>query len=512
MESNKLQRTFKFHVKVRTGCLTCKKRKLKCDEAKPHCRRCSSTGRACEGYHPDRQSPPAAGTAIHASHSGLFTSTAERRSFFYFQFQACKPLGGYSNSSFWGREVMQAAIHHPPVRHLVIALGAAYEAFETGTPSQEPHFTLQQCNHSIRQLAMLNQTPGSPLSAEATCCLLTASVLFIYLASIRGHFAEAFQHVQSATKVLQDFERSVQKRDGTATPMYPVPVSHLRSLLTSTYGQLRALVHAPPAPGFPDLLVSDLKPATLFTSVQEAHSYVESLSHNTLAFLQDTELHPQPTAEWLEAAVAYHRELCNALESSQNALDVLVEGLPEAGDTQAQEGVTVLRIYHLYLVIRLRIDIFRPDKRESAFDDLEPHLEEILRHCEIVVRGDQAIEKAPRQPSCSSGLGYVMPLHMVAARCRNPRVRRRAAQLLLDCSRRDGLWDSWLAGRIVSQTMEIEEQAMNLSLEEDETVLADRRIREVGLELKGEKTAVLRFVTVDDWKQGRTGTERMIEW
>ncbi|PNS16121.1 Transcriptional activator protein UGA3 [Sphaceloma murrayae] len=33
-----------------TGCITCRRRKIKCDAEKPACQRCLSTGRACEGY------------------------------------------------------------------------------------------------------------------------------------------------------------------------------------------------------------------------------------------------------------------------------------------------------------------------------------------------------------------------------------------------------------------------------------------------------------------------------
>ena len=36
--------------KVRTGCTTCKKRHIKCDEAKPHCNNCLRGRRQCEGY------------------------------------------------------------------------------------------------------------------------------------------------------------------------------------------------------------------------------------------------------------------------------------------------------------------------------------------------------------------------------------------------------------------------------------------------------------------------------
>ncbi|KAH8904822.1 hypothetical protein BR93DRAFT_980548 [Coniochaeta sp. PMI_546] len=550
MELNRPKRA--FYSKVRTGCITCKIRKVKCDEAKPRCHRCVSTGRECDGYRPPGKHAlrvaasrtASASPSTLTSHSGLFASAAERRSFYYFQTHASKPLAGYFNAPFWSREVMQAAIHYEPVRHLVIALGSAYESFEarppeTTTPPRlefqtramrtnagdyEMEFALQQCNQSIKQLAALSsQSTSSFKSPEVTSCVLTASVLFIYLASVRSHMAEAIQHIQSAMRVLRNFDQSQEAdRNRSAhntSPIFPVPISQLRTALTSMYGQLRVMSNdvflQELKSGVKDILVSDVKPATVFLSVPEAHNYVERLFHNTHAFLQETELNlPGPMdTEGLAAVVARHKELCRALDSSWNALDTLSSSLnssPGAADWDQQadrDGIVVLRLYHLLLSVRLRIDVFRPEKRESAFDELETHLEEMLGCCEILV-GNQSRQKEaqPGPPSCSSGLGYVMPLHMIAARCRNSQLRRRALQLLLAGSRREGIWDSKLAGMIAYQTLAIEEQAR------DDIPEADRRVREVKVQLQGEKTARLRFITVADWMQGHPGIEKVIEW
>lgn len=43
--------------RVRTGCLTCLRRRVKCDEAKPFCNRCSAGNFVCEGYRPLRRAP-----------------------------------------------------------------------------------------------------------------------------------------------------------------------------------------------------------------------------------------------------------------------------------------------------------------------------------------------------------------------------------------------------------------------------------------------------------------------
>ncbi|OAA78575.1 C6 zinc finger domain protein [Akanthomyces lecanii RCEF 1005] len=36
--------------KVKTGCVTCRVRRVKCDETKPHCKRCTAYGYVCDGY------------------------------------------------------------------------------------------------------------------------------------------------------------------------------------------------------------------------------------------------------------------------------------------------------------------------------------------------------------------------------------------------------------------------------------------------------------------------------
>jgi hypothetical protein len=172
-------------------------------------------------------------------------------------------------------------------------------------------------------------------------------------------------------------------------------------------------------------------------------------------------------------------------------------------DQSDRDGLAILRLYLLLISVRLRIDVFRPESRESAFDDLEAHLEEMLGLCETLVESQS---RQPTQPLCSSGLGYVMPLHTIAARCRNPKLRRRALELLQTGSRREGIWDNKLAGQIAAQTLAIEDQAG------DEVEDRDRRVREVKVQLEGEGTARLRFITVGDWKQGNHGTERVISW
>src|ERR1700712_3835315 len=64
-------------IKSNTGCLSCKARKVKCDEDKPVCRRCLSTGRKCDGYANDKWRTQAlAAESPEFAHVGFVSSYA----------------------------------------------------------------------------------------------------------------------------------------------------------------------------------------------------------------------------------------------------------------------------------------------------------------------------------------------------------------------------------------------------------------------------------------------------
>lgn len=243
-------------------------RKVKCGEEKPFCRRCTSTGRKCEGYAGECSTSPATASAspVRTSTPNIrqqfstgveswFESHKERRSFHFYLTHAGLRLGGFwTRDPFWTREVMQAAIYYPSIRHLVVALGSAYEHFEDRqTDPSQMEFALQQSNQSIRHLTA-SSTSLTRDSVESSSTLVTASLLFTILSSMQGQMADAMDHVRAGLKVLQTLEYEHAMSDDSSStsserslysaslsPAYPVPVSRLRSLLTSLWLQMRGM-------------------------------------------------------------------------------------------------------------------------------------------------------------------------------------------------------------------------------------------------------------------------------
>jgi len=73
---------------------------------------------------------------------------------------------------------------------------------------------------------------------------------------------------------------------------------------------------------------------------------------------------------------------------------------------------------------------------------------------------------APQIISPSFELSPMVPLFLIATRCRDPLVRRRALVLLLNYRRREGVWDSLAAGMIAAQVLKQEEGILDAELSE----------------------------------------------
>jgi hypothetical protein len=114
-----------------------RKRRVKCDEAKPVCDRCRSTGRTCDGYlhcqedhsltsHHDESPFICCGRRIAIFSVAPDWTYDERKAFddFRFQFSAdlSEPLG--TEQDIWSRLILQMAFQEPSVKHAICALGS----------------------------------------------------------------------------------------------------------------------------------------------------------------------------------------------------------------------------------------------------------------------------------------------------------------------------------------------------------------------------------------------------
>ena len=161
-------------------------RRVKCDEGKPGCLRCSSTGRKCDGYmlaNQDKvENSASPASIVRAPSSNIHGSVKECRSFHFFCDRTLPQLSGFYGCEFWDRLVLQATHCEPAIRHGIIALGALHERFEnddnpilrSGSQQDPADFALQQYNLAIKYLI----DPFSHKKVQPVDLCLTLCILF----------------------------------------------------------------------------------------------------------------------------------------------------------------------------------------------------------------------------------------------------------------------------------------------------------------------------------------------
>ncbi|KAJ0118260.1 Transcriptional regulatory protein moc3 [Diaporthe amygdali] len=192
----------KGSTKVRTGCFTCKARKVKCDEAKPHCRRCTSTCRKCEGYpaHPTGQAAYSwadllsaqnvAPTVVRRNPSMVFTSNdMEARALEFFRLQVAPVLSKHSSKKFWNILVSQVGQQEPAVHHALVCIGSMYEGLNDTSHDllalSRERFAITQYNLALSKLIS---------SANDKNTTLLVCLLFICIETMRGDKDMAIEH------------------------------------------------------------------------------------------------------------------------------------------------------------------------------------------------------------------------------------------------------------------------------------------------------------------------------
>lgn len=200
-------------------------RRIKCDEAKPWCQRCTGTGRKCDGYvvpgadgwiaSPDDRTNA---IVVQRLITRLPGNTQEKRAFQYFIKQTSPELNGFFTTGFWERLILQASQTEPSLRHAVVAIGALHEEFSQtneGLPLGQVvgghlPFAVKQYTKAIGHLRRsLGTGDHSPLTALMSC------ILFVCFDCLRGYYHTAIVHLKSGMKILQDLRAQNKAQDPT---------------------------------------------------------------------------------------------------------------------------------------------------------------------------------------------------------------------------------------------------------------------------------------------------------
>ncbi|KAK5061219.1 hypothetical protein LTR84_007761 [Exophiala bonariae] len=200
--------------KVRSGCFTCKSRRVKCDEAKPVCLRCIRAGRECAGY-PDSLSyrlqvaPANDSISTYNIPFKVPGSQADRQLLHYYCSQVALSLASYSDPSLWTELILQRCHHQPVVRNALVALSSLHKDFQCEAPPVVDELkrahrlvaspaSLTMIAKSHRQLARYLSRPDASADVALIC-----SVIYFICEALLGDSQQAIWHLDRGLVLLK---------------------------------------------------------------------------------------------------------------------------------------------------------------------------------------------------------------------------------------------------------------------------------------------------------------------
>ncbi|KAK3672151.1 hypothetical protein LTR78_007904 [Recurvomyces mirabilis] len=150
------------HIRSKTGCGTCRRRKKKCDETKPSCTNCEKNNVVCDGYEP-RQHWRSGKSKSLTIRSGIPTElpmlvegvdgTIDQMFFHYFTAQLGKVLSLTDHHNPWLEIIVPMAMGHAGLMHSVLYLSGS--CLIANEPSPKTEWEERQEHHSSRAMRLL---------------------------------------------------------------------------------------------------------------------------------------------------------------------------------------------------------------------------------------------------------------------------------------------------------------------------------------------------------------------
>ncbi|KAK0120472.1 hypothetical protein ONS96_010684 [Cadophora gregata f. sp. sojae] len=485
--------------KTKTGCATCKTRRVKCDEGKPRCQRCEKANWPCK-YIPVRKGPlqrttrtilpsrqictvRGAGTNHGLQrllpHLSSFGSQDEYRYFQVFQTNTAPELTGYFDSNIWNRLILQACHHEPYAWHAVVAIGALRKSLKISQLTKPRRrtlarpdddgsthhvFALQQYGKSLRLMKeILTQGDESKFHNS-----LISSLLMICFETYLGNQELALTQIRTGVDILFSwpFKCRLQDDDFSSMKLLAKNYSFVDQDIVSTFLLLDFQAMTSDnrdTRGMLSKKYPDIPPR--FETVKEARMVLEVIVRRLRQWRTTvhTQHNPYVATFGVEncADLGCNNQVTSQLEDYFETIKLWYHAFKPVFDVARKKrgckeyfGANLLMARY----IPIRFLFLVADGNETGSDVYLPECTVAVDLLEEVLEQDPNMK--PGQATFVFNNHYVLGVFVIALRCRDPTLRRRAIAIMFKYPRREGLWDSVMAAKVASWVMLEEEKGM----------------------------------------------------
>ncbi|OOQ91111.1 C6 zinc finger domain protein [Penicillium brasilianum] len=440
-------------LRSKSGCKTCKIRRVKCGEEKPHCVRCTSTGRKCD--YDDRKSskfsivPSTQPILANSLSISPNTMWRERRAFAYYFQNAASAVGGGLDVDFWRTIVPQVCRSEPAVWDAIISVSALFESPE---PISDPD-RIQNHRDALgwysRSVSAVRQQIER--GSVDTFVGLISCVLFICIEALQGGVDEAIQlYCQGVHLILA-------LRTQIASGLVPAAkAALLEDTIVPIFIRLGLIGFTFSRPQI-GLLLRGMKrrPTHIFVSLRAAREEITRLGAEIQFFQHACGEHllsldePRIPQDLLDLQA----DLSVQLRDWDTAFVNLVESLRTTSLPSEDVGtISLLSAIYETLFIMLEVSA---SSSEVITDAFLPNFQRIVEQCRISL--DASLRADGTQPPFTFDINPGVALWFTCLRCRDPIIRREALALLLRSPRVQGFYSCMSAVTFGERIMLLEE-------------------------------------------------------
>ncbi|GKZ72965.1 hypothetical protein AnigIFM50267_009634 [Aspergillus niger] len=414
------------------GCVTCKARRVKCDEQKPLCRRCLQAGRLCGGYTHEIKLSSSSALQPALQFGVTMDSHAERLSYLAAHVLSLDnspcPL---QQDGAWERVFLQLSSQVECVKAAAVAFGAAYESSQLKTIVQRPCSTWHYYGSALARLRsdIHNETAGPESLALASMILACIEILSQNEQNAFGHFLGS---VQILIKAEQD------RREGSSADILSTIKNALvkLNLLIGSYGlsqtpQYMYLKFPRVATGDDAYREPELAIDAAMHCIYRSYQFIESASHLRYTYPSWKEHDPTMCKAQSDAAAE-----CRLVIDRLAALATTLQTRCSSATCGPRDSDMLAEIYAVrtQLTSALIFILCAHSPYETAYDDHHDRFRSIISDAAASARLRRRT-KFNAFKRFSTRPGIVSPLFIVSVKCRDPSLRALATTVLNEQSR-----------------------------------------------------------------------------
>ncbi|KAI0896014.1 hypothetical protein F4806DRAFT_49118 [Annulohypoxylon nitens] len=461
------------HAKVRTGCVTCKNRRVKCDERKPSCGRCEKSGFPCAGYedpNPRRgKEPPSAKSRRSIGPAALRPKSLQPRAvdpareirivdfllppsltpnyldrcdaqyFERFRSQITLDISMWCGGDYWKR-ILGEVLEDECIRYAALALAAMLLAAERCSDLSNPSSPrpLTECHEGqvalryyMKAISLCRKQLIGGVTKSAIRSNLTSTFFFAVLEILQGNIATADQIMVNGAILIRDAikARAPSGRPALVWDQQMVGMKSGFDKLTIMWG-LSPFFHGQKE------VCSLIAPEELHSNIPDEYATVSQVRNCWLVFQNDVGLFMMSvrcgkvvSPEYMETVISQKSKFLAQLRQWMPLLDTLLE---REKNTPGLYPLSIMKASALVSTIFLSCFL---DRSDVSYDLHTQTFLEIIHICQRFIP-----DKPPTHLKFSLDIDLFPVVSFTVTKCRDQKTRQLALKIFYQMTYGQVFW------------------------------------------------------------------------